>query len=88
VDNPSNEMAVGSSGKKEQMETGMPTLLDPRPQPRERIAYTVHEAAQMLGVHYFSVYWLIQRKKLRACRALPGKLLIPRSEILRLLHTE
>jgi excisionase family DNA binding protein len=70
------------------METGMPTLIDPPPQPQERIAYSVHEAAQMLGVHYFSVYWLIQRKKLHACRALPGKLLIPRSELLRLLHTE
>ena len=70
------------------METGFPGLLEPRPQPIERIAYTVHEAAQMLGVHYFSVYWLIQRKKLHFCRAIPGKLLIPRSELLRLLHTE
>jgi excisionase family DNA binding protein len=67
------------------METETPILLDPQPQQQERIAYSVHEAAQMLGVHYFSVYWLVQRKKLHACRTLPGKLLIPRSELLRLL---
>jgi excisionase family DNA binding protein len=76
------------SAERKIMESGIPTLLDPRPQPQERIAYTFHEAAQILGVHYISVYWLIQRKKLHACRAFPGKLLISRSEILRLLHTE
>lgn len=51
----------------------------------ERLAYSVHEAANLLGVDYFSVYRLIQRGKLRACRALRGKLLVPRSELLRLL---
>lgn len=51
----------------------------------ERLAYSVHEAASLLGVDYFSVYRLIQRGKLRACRALRGKLLVPRSELLRLL---
>lgn len=51
----------------------------------ERLAYSVHEAADLLGVDYFSVYRLIQRGKLRACRALRGKLLVPRSELLRLL---
>ena len=70
------------------METGFAQLLEPRPQQQERIAYTVHEAAQMLGVHYFTVYGLIQRKKLHVCRAVPGKLLIPRSELWRLLHIE
>jgi excisionase family DNA binding protein len=70
------------------METGFSAVLEaPRHQP-ERVAYTVHEAAAMLGVHYFSVYWLIQQGKLHVCRALPGKLLIPRSEILRLLNIE
>jgi excisionase family DNA binding protein len=53
---------------------------------RERLAYSIQEAADLLGVDYFSVYRLIQRKKLRACRALRGKLLIPRSELLRLLN--
>ncbi|MFZ0916073.1 MAG: helix-turn-helix domain-containing protein [Candidatus Udaeobacter sp.] len=53
----------------------------------ERLAYSIHEAANLLGVDYFSVYRLIQRKKLRACRALRGKLLVPRSELLRLLNS-
>lgn len=70
------------------METGISALLETRREKQERIAYTVHEVAEMLGVHYFSVYWLVQQKKLHACHALPGKLLIPRSEILRLLHIE
>jgi excisionase family DNA binding protein len=52
---------------------------------QERLAYSVKEAADLLGVDYFSVYRLIQRGKLRACRALRGKLLVPRSELLRLL---
>ncbi len=57
-------------------------------QPIERLAYSIEEAAQMLGVHYFSVYRLIQRKKLKPCRALRGKMLIPRTELLKLLKTE
>jgi len=52
----------------------------------ERLAYSIQEAADLLGVDYFSVYRLIQRGKLRACRALRGKLLVPRSELLRLLN--
>ena len=54
---------------------------------KERLAYSVQEAADLLGVHYFSVYRLVQRGKLRACRVLSGKLLIPRSELQRLLKT-
>ena len=53
-----------------------------------RLAYSVREAADLLGVNYFSVYRLVQRGKLRACRALRGKLLVPRSELLKLLKTE
>jgi excisionase family DNA binding protein len=56
--------------------------------PPERLAYSVQEAADMLGVNYFSVYRLIQRGKLKVCRALRGKILVPRSEILKLLKTE
>ena len=70
----------------------MPTeTLDHSPSPQappaeqERLAYSLHEAADLLGVDYFSVYRLIQRGKLRACRALRGKLLVPRTELLRLL---
>lgn len=57
-------------------------------QPVERLAYSVQEAADMLGVHYFSVYRLIQRGKLKTCNALRGKILVPRTELLRLLATE
>ena len=54
----------------------------------ERLAYSVQEAADMLGVNYFSVYRLIQRNKLKVCRALRGKLLVPRTELLKLLETQ
>jgi len=54
----------------------------------ELLAYSIAESAELLGVHYFSVYRLIQRGKLRACRVLSGKLLVPRSELLKLLKTE
>ena len=54
----------------------------------ERIAYSIHEVADMLGVDYFSVYRLIQRGKLKACRALRGKFLVTRAELARLLNTE
>ena len=57
-------------------------------QPDKRIAYSIPEAADMLGLDYFSVYRLIQRGKLKACRALRGKFLIPRTELYRLLNTE
>jgi len=42
----------------------------------------------MLGVHYFSIYRLIQRGKLKTCRALRGKLLVPRTELIKLLQTD
>jgi len=59
-----------------------------QPTKPERLAYSVQEAAHLLGVNYFSVYRLVQRGKLKACRALRGKLLVPRSELLKLLRTE
>lgn len=58
------------------------------PATTERLAYSVQEAADLLGVNYFSVYRLIQRGKLKACRALRGKILVPRAELLKLLKTE
>ncbi len=70
------------------METATATQTQPSAQQPERLSYSIHAAAEMLGVDYFSVYRLIQRKKLRACRALRGKLLIPRTELLKLLNTE
>jgi len=59
-----------------------------QPTQPERLAYSVQEAAHLLGVNYFSVYRLVQRGKLKVCRALRGKLLVPRSELLKLLKTE
>lgn len=70
------------------MDTATPATTKQPVQQRERLSYSIHEAAELLGVDYFSVYRLIQRRKLRACRALRGKLLIPRTELLRLLNTE
>jgi excisionase family DNA binding protein len=60
----------------------------PLPAAPERLAYSIEEAAAMLGVHYFSVYRLIQRGKIKPCRALRGKLLVPRTELIKLLKTE
>lgn len=57
-------------------------------QQNERLSYSIQESADMLGVDYFSVYRLIQRGKLKACRALRGKFLIARTELLRLLKEE
>ena len=69
----------------------MDIISKPEPPPTaapERLAYSIEEAAAMLGVHYFSIYRLIQRGKLKPCRALRGKFLIPRSELLKLLKSE
>ena len=54
----------------------------------ERLAYSIPEAADMLGLDYFSVYRLVQRGKLKACRALRGKFLITRAELTRFLNSE
>ena len=56
--------------------------------PTERLAYSVQEAADMLGINYFTMYRLIQRQKLKTCRVLRGKLLVPRTELLQLLQTD
>jgi len=69
------------------MSTTVPVETEPAPK-QERLAYSIHESADMLGIDYFSVYRLIQRGKLKACRALRGKLLVPRTELLRLLKNE
>jgi excisionase family DNA binding protein len=62
---------------------------NPIKQPKnERIAYSIPEAAEMLGLDYFTVYRLVQRGKLKACRALRGKFLISRTELFRLLNEE
>ena len=57
-------------------------------QREDRLAYSIPEAADLLGLDYFSVYRLVQRGKLKACRALRGKFLITRAELNRLLNSE
>ena len=42
----------------------------------------------MLGINYFTMYRLIQRQKIKTCRVLRGKLLVPRGELLNLLQTD
>ncbi len=74
--------------RKGRMETIPENEIQTTKPPIERLAYSVQEAAEMLGVHYFSVYRLIQRGKLKTCRALRGKLLVPRTELLKLLQTD
>ncbi|HXE43190.1 MAG TPA: helix-turn-helix domain-containing protein [Candidatus Baltobacteraceae bacterium] len=56
--------------------------------PAERLAYSVQESADMLGINYYTMYRLIQRQKLKTCRVLRGKLLVPRVELLKLLQTD
>jgi excisionase family DNA binding protein len=75
------------SGNHESANVAPPTLPEALTQ-TDRLVYSVEEAAELLGVHYFSVYRLIQRGKLRACRVLRGKLLVPRSELLKLLKVD
>jgi len=54
----------------------------------DRLAYSIPEAADLLGLDYFSVYRLVQRGKIKACRALRGKFLITRAELNRFLNSE
>ena len=69
------------------MNANEPNTTEPSPQ-TDRIAYSIPEAADMLGLDYFGVYRLVQRGKLKACRVLRGKFLISRTELFRLLNTE
>ena len=45
------------------------------PPATERLAYSIQVCADMLGVNYFSVYRLIQRGKLEACKSVSGRVL-------------
>jgi excisionase family DNA binding protein len=69
----------------EQVGTEQPADQTPE---KERLAYSLLEVADMLGVDYLSVYRLIQRGKLKACRALRGKFLVTRTELMRMLNKE
>jgi excisionase family DNA binding protein len=50
-----------------------------------RLAYSMRETADMLGVSYITVHRLLKRGKLRASDALRNKV-IPKSEIERFLR--
>src|SRR5438067_13273807 len=52
----------------------------------ERLAYSVQEAADLLGVNYFSVHRLTQCGQLKVCRPSRGKRLVRRSDLLELLE--
>lgn len=61
---------------------------DPTPSNTEalpRLAYTMRETAEILGVSYITVYRLLKRGKLRASDAVRNKV-IPRTEIERFLR--
>ncbi len=51
-----------------------------------RLAYTLHEAAQILGVSYITAFRLVQRGLLKSSNALRTKL-IPKSEMERFLKS-
>jgi excisionase family DNA binding protein len=70
------------------MVTDNETAQTATPPPVERLAYSIQEAADLLGIHYYTMYRLIQRQKLKTCRVLRGKLLVPREELLKLLKTD
>ncbi len=58
---------------------------DPRPEALPRLAYSVREAAEAMGICEKSVRRLIVRRKLRCSRAL-RHLLIPTEELKRFLR--
>ena len=85
------ERKTDKSKQKEFMDVSEPNQITEQSQKKareERLAYSIPEAADMLGLDYFSVYNLVKRGKLKACRALRGKFLITRAELDRLLNTE
>lgn len=49
-----------------------------------RLAFTPHETAKILGIHYNSVLNLLDRNILKASKALRTKM-IPKTEIVRML---
>jgi len=55
-------------------------------QPTPKLAYSMQETADMLGISYFTVHRLLKRGLLRSSSALRHKL-IPRSEIERFLES-
>jgi excisionase family DNA binding protein len=77
---PSNSMDVSETNQTSKQQRSLAR--------EDRLAYSIPEAADMLGLDYFSVYRLVQRGKIKACRALRGKFLITRVELNRFLNSE
>lgn len=50
-----------------------------------RLAYSLEETAQILGVNYYTVFRLVKRGKLRASKAI-RHYLVPKTEIERFLR--
>ena len=65
----------------EQPDASTPPNVEPIP----RLAYTMRETAEILGVSYITVFRLLKRGKLRASDAVRTKI-IPRTEIERFLR--
>jgi hypothetical protein len=53
--------------------------------PLPRLAYSLKDAAKVLGISYISMYRLYQRGRIRVCKELPGHILVPASELIRFL---
>jgi hypothetical protein len=74
-----NKASTAKASKTAELNLELPQPTQPAALPR--MAYTLHETAEILGISYISVYRLTQRKKLKCSTALPGRKLIPLREI-------
>ncbi len=63
-----------------------PTVNTTRPELSYKLAFTMHEAAEMIGVSYMSMHRLLQRGLIKSSSALRTKV-IPRSELERFLSS-
>jgi excisionase family DNA binding protein len=55
--------------------TAIATGISPSPAPLPRLAYTMQEAAEILGISYISVYRLVQRGLLKTNNALRRRMI-------------
>ncbi len=82
--------APDSQNKTDQPAVPTPSPADSTPRApvgiplRDRLAYTLQEAAALCGVSYISVWRLVKRGKIRTCGHLRHKL-VSRSELERFL---
>lgn len=74
-----------SSDAPNQAHASAPAPTPSNAEPLPRLAYTMRETAEILGVSYITVHRLLKRGKLRASDAVRNKV-IPRTEIERFLR--